>query len=166
MYIYILYIWLQLWYLKWRLYGRKCLTPCATRTHNLQTHTECSNTASRFVLNFWVLSQLQYKIKLPKFKSNFFLLLSEYNRASIDNVQKWFHITWWGHQMETLSTLLSLCAGNTPHKGRWPGALMYSLICTRTNGWVNTRDDGDLTRHRAHYEVTVMNCLVYRGNFL
>ena len=26
---------------------------------------------------------------------------------------------------------------NSPHKGQWRGALMFSLICTRINGWVN-----------------------------
>ena len=25
---------------------------------------------------------------------------------------------------------------NSPHKGQWHGALMFSLICTRINGWV------------------------------
>ena len=45
---------------------------------------------------------------------------------------------------------------NSPHKGQWRGALMFSLICTSTNGWANHRDDGDLRRHRAHYDVTVI----------
>ena len=26
---------------------------------------------------------------------------------------------------------------NSPHKGQWRGALMFSLICARINGWVN-----------------------------
>ena len=33
---------------------------------------------------------------------------------------------------------------------------MFSLICAWTNGRVNNRDAGDLRRHRAHYDVTVM----------
>ena len=45
---------------------------------------------------------------------------------------------------------------NSPHKGQWRGALMFSLICTWTNGWVNNRYAGDLRRHRTHYDVTVM----------
>ena len=45
---------------------------------------------------------------------------------------------------------------NSPHKGQWRGALMFSLICTRINGWVNNGKAGDLGRHRAHYDVTVM----------
>ena len=32
---------------------------------------------------------------------------------------------------------------------------MFSLICAWTSGWANNRDPDDLTRHRAHYEVTV-----------
>ena len=42
------------------------------------------------------------------------------------------------------------------HKGKWRGALMSSLICGRMNGWANNREDGDLRRHRPHYDVTVM----------
>ena len=46
--------------------------------------------------------------------------------------------------------------GKSPHKGQWRGALMFTLICTRINGWVNNREAGDLRRHRAHYVVIVM----------
>ena len=45
---------------------------------------------------------------------------------------------------------------NTPHKGQWRGALMFTLICDRINGWVNTREAGDLRRYRPHYDVIVM----------
>ena len=87
--------------------------------------------------------------------------------------------SWWRHQMETFSALLALCAGNSPvpgefplcvtfvrgihrspvnspHKGQWRGALMFPLICTWINDWVNNREAGDLRRHRAHYDVSVM----------
>ena len=74
--------------------------------------------------------------------------------------------SWWRHQMETFSALLALCAGNSPvpvnspHKGQWRGALMFSLICAWINDWVNNREAGDLRRHRGHYGVNVMdtNC--------
>ena len=81
--------------------------------------------------------------------------------------------------METFSALLAICAGNSPvpgefpaqrpvtrsfpqspvnspHKGQWRGALIFSLICVWINGWVNNREAGDLRRHRAHYDVVVM----------
>ena len=45
---------------------------------------------------------------------------------------------------------------NSPHKGQWRGALMFSLICARINGWVNNGEAGDLRRNRAHYDVIVM----------
>ena len=45
---------------------------------------------------------------------------------------------------------------NSPHKGQWRGALMFSLICAWIKGWVNTREAGYLRRHRAHHDVTVM----------
>ena len=45
---------------------------------------------------------------------------------------------------------------NSLHKGQWRGALVFSLICARINGWVNNREVGDLRRHPAHYDVTVM----------
>ena len=46
---------------------------------------------------------------------------------------------------------------NSPHKGQWRRALMFSLICVWINGWVNNREAGDLRRHRAHCDVIVMN---------
>ena len=45
---------------------------------------------------------------------------------------------------------------DSPHKGQWRGYLMISLICTWTNGQANNRYAGDLRRHRAHYDITVM----------
>ena len=47
-------------------------------------------------------------------------------------------------------------AVNSPHKGQWRGALMCSLICAWINGWVNNREVGDLSRHGAHYDVSIM----------
>ena len=45
---------------------------------------------------------------------------------------------------------------NSPHKGQWRGALMFSLTCAWLNACVNNRAAGDLRRHRAHYDVIVM----------
>ena len=69
---------------------------------------------------------------------------------------------WWRHQMETFPALLALCAGNSPvtgefpHKDQWRGALIISLIFAGINGWVNNRGAGDSSRHRAHYDITVV----------
>ena len=81
-----------------------------------------------------------------------------------NRVYNWIHfprltLSWWRHQMETFSALLALCAGNSPapvnspHKGQWRGALMFSLICAR----INDCEAGDLRRHRGHHDVNVMH---------
>ena len=51
---------------------------------------------------------------------------------------------------------------NSPHKGQWRGALIFSLICVWINGWVNNREVGDMRRYRAHYDVTVMTWIIWR----
>ena len=45
---------------------------------------------------------------------------------------------------------------NSPHKGQWRGALMFSLICLWIYGWINNREAGDFRRRRVHYNVTVI----------
>ena len=75
-----------------------------------------------------------------------------------------FHFAWWRHQMETFSASLAFVRGihrslvNSPHKGQWRGALMFSLVCAWISGWVNNREADDLRRHRSHYGVIVMGC--------
>ena len=44
---------------------------------------------------------------------------------------------------------------NSPHKGQWRGALMFSLICASINGWAKNREASYLGCHCAH-EVSVM----------
>ena len=63
------------------------------------------------------------------------------------HIVSWWPVTsWLHHQMEKKSL----------HKGQSRGALRFSLICAWTSGWTNKREVGDLRRHRAYYDVTVM----------
>ena len=88
----------------------------------------------------------------------FFLLY----RQSLADSRDEFPNTWWRHQMETFSRYWPVVRGihrssvDSPHKGQWRGALMSSLIYVWINGWANTRDTGDLRRHRVPYDVTVI----------
>ena len=50
---------------------------------------------------------------------------------------------------------------NSPHKGHWGGAWMFSLICAWMNGWVNNHESGYLRHHLTHYDITVMKYNVY-----
>ena len=75
-----------------------------------------------------------------------------------------FYESWWRHQMENFPRHWPFVRGihrspvNSPHKGQWRGALMFSLICVWRNGWVNNRGAGDLRRH-----VVIMTSLQSMG---
>ena len=75
-------------------------------------------------------------------------------------------VTWWRHQMETFPRNWPFVLGihrppvNSPHRGQWRGALMFSLICVWINDCVNNREAGDLRRYRAHYDVIVMSVYI------
>ena len=69
-----------------------------------------------------------------------------------DDVNKWKHFPcyWpfvWGIHRSRV---------NSPDKGQWRGALMFSLICAWIIGWENNREAGDLRSQCAHYKVTAM----------
>ena len=71
-----------------------------------------------------------------------------------DDVTKWKHFPrnwpfWRGIHRSPV---------NSPHKGQWRGALMFTFICAWIKGWVNNREGGDLRRHRAHYDIVVTLC--------
>ena len=79
--------------------------------------------------------------------------------------------SWWRHEMESFPRYWPFVRGihrsavNSPHKGQWRGAMILFLICALINGCVNTREAGDLWRHSAHYDVTIMflwcPCVLY-----
>ena len=79
-------------------------------------------------------------------------MLTKHEAPSHDDVIKWKHFSrYWPFVWE-----IHWSPVNSPHKGEWRGALMFSFICARMNGWVNNHEAGDLRRHRAHYDITVM----------
>ena len=73
---------------------------------------------------------------------------------------------WWRHKWKHFPRYWPFVRGihrspvNSPHKGQWRGAFMFSLICAWINGWVNNREAGDLKRHNAHYDVIVMKLVI------
>ena len=84
---------------------------------------------------------------------NLFTKLLSLSTPRHDDVIKWKHFPryWpfvWGIHRSPV---------NSPHKGQWRGALIFSLICVSINGWVNNREAGALRRYRAHYDVSVMS---------
>ena len=72
----------------------------------------------------------------------------------------WNYVTsWWRDKMETFQRYWPFVRGihrspvNSPHRGQWRGALMFSFIWI--NGWVNNRHAGDFIRPHAHNDVIV-----------
>ena len=74
------------------------------------------------------------------------------NNGLHDDVIKWSSFRVTGHVCGEIHRW----PANSHHKGQWRGALVFSLFCAWIKGWVNNREAGDLRRHRAHYDVTVM----------
>ena len=94
-----------------------------------------------------------YRYKNPHYKPKTVWRPSKvYNGNPHDDIIKWKHFLryWpfvWGIHRSPV---------NSPHKGQWRGALMFSLIYVWINSWVNNCEAGDLRCHCAHYDVIVM----------
>ena len=69
------------------------------------------------------------------------LLLAEtlLSHTSHDDVIKWKHFPHYWPFVRGIHR----SPVNSPHKGQWHGAYMFSLICAWINGWVNNREAGD-----------------------
>ena len=102
---------------------------------------------------------------------NLYYFQSLHPMTNVCQIPKWISalwgarycpMPWWSHQIETFSALLALCAGNSPLTGEFPSqspvtrSFDVSLICALDTR-VNNREDSDLKRHRAHYDVILMN---------
>ena len=79
---------------------------------------------------------------------------------------------WWRHKMETFSTLLAICAGNSPVAGEFPAQRPVTLsfdvfIDLRLNKRLIKQSWGWwFETNRAHYDVTVMHANWYARCFL
>ena len=107
---------------------------CARRRH-LQCHLFCT-------VNTMTVDGLE--MQGPSYH-NVDIVPVEYSEVSIRLV---IHLKWISCIIIWITSLFHRSPVNSPHKGQWRGALMFSLICTRINGWVNNGEAGDLRRHR------------------
>ena len=72
---------------------------------------------------------------------------------SHDDIIKWKHfLCYWPFVSGIHQSLV-----DSPHKGQWHGALIFSLVCIWRNSWVNNQDAGDLKCSHAHYDIIVIN---------
>ena len=69
-----------------------------------------------------------------------------------DDILKWkYFLHYWPFVRGIHQSLV-----DSPHKFQRCRALIFSLICAWTNGWVNTGDAGDLRCYHAYYNITAM----------
>ena len=106
---------------------------------NIQRDTLRSNTAV-MPISF---CHLKIRICWDRFRSN-------------SNYMTWTHFPWywpfvWGSHWWPV---------NSPHKGQWRGALMFSFICAWIKAWVNNLEASDLRRHHGHYDVIVTSTFI------
>ena len=75
-------------------------------------------------------------------------------------VKFWYHdeVIKWKHFPRYSSFVRGIHRSpvNSPYKGQRRGALVFPLNCVWINGWVNSREAGDLRPYRTHCDVTVM----------
>ena len=79
-------------------------------------------------------------------------VLIKYPEGYHDDAIKWKHFPchW------TIVRGIHQSPVNSPQKVQWYAASMFSWVCAWTNGWLINRDAGDLNRHHAHYDVTII----------
>ena len=118
----------------------------------------------RWILMFWIISPTW--IYITSYNPQQHSIIRQDKTGAHDDVIKWKHFPgYWPFVRGIHRSPL-----NSHHKGQWRGSLVFSWICTLAYGWINNRDAGDLRRHRAHYDVTVMqheHCRIieHRPNF-
>ena len=140
--------------------------------------TQIKDVIRFFMRSFHPCSCRQCYIVHPRYITGIFVQISHKRRPiahpwgrgmgdlgvqSLSNLLILSRHSWWSHQTETFSALLAICVWgihrfpvNSPHKGQWRRALMFSLICVWINSWVNNCEAGDLRCNHAHYDIIVM----------
>ena len=93
------------------------------------------------------------RLKMVAFVNSLWVILSKDSAHwEHDDVIKWRHFPRYSPFVRGIHR----SPVNSPHKGQWRGSLMFSFICAWIYSWVNSREAGDLRRHRAHHDVIVM----------
>ena len=81
--------------------------------------------------------------------------------------------SWWRHQMEKISALLAICAGNSPVTGEFPTRrpvtrnfdVSFDLHLNKKMS-KQKREAGDLRRHRAHFDAILIMLVIFCRNII
>ena len=137
-----------------------CYRACTTQTQSIpvKVNQDISGSPTESQRGSQKISRVIWQLCETRHDPNFvvtvgtFVVITPEATSLHDDVIKWKHFPryWpfvWGIHRSPM---------NSPHKGQWRGALMFSLICVWINGWVNNRETGDLRRNHDHYDAIVM----------
>ena len=136
------------------------------QTHISPTVSEYLNNVRRIMKSIWLLYLIPTKwviyiiMKSRLANSDFhawFTKLQLHNQQ-MSNMGVLWRISWYFPRYWPFVWGIHRSPMNSPHRVQWRGALIFSLVCARINGWVNNREACDLGRHCAHYDVIVMIC--------
>ena len=112
-----------------------------------------------------ILSQMSKHIWFPEMKAMIFIIIWYRNGPDVElliDLKTYYIVTMMTSSNGSIFRVTGHLRGEFPVTGEFPSqrpvtrGLMFSLICAWINGWVNNREAGDLRRHRAHYDITVM----------
>ena len=117
----------------WSLFGAKdIITPLETKScHNAKPflywrHRRLSWPQPLTVkLALWQILVFNSRCQFESRKINIFGVLLRFGSSDFCQYPSWLLISlwdnpWWRHQMETFSTLLVICVGNSPFTGEFP----------------------------------------------
>ena len=133
----------------WNTASFYCTFPRPISTHIASTQI-CQVNQESAISDWWRIS-IMYPHQINYLSWNGYWICKPFDQNH-DDVIKWNHFprNW------PFVRGIHRSPVNSPHKGQWRGALMFSLICVWINNWVNNREAGDLRRYRAHSDVIVM----------
>ena len=120
--------------------------------NNLKTLKKIEFCETSAIMLGWYLFYVIGQARQPLISWYPAMQISFYN-SFYDDVIKWKHFPrYWPFVRRIHRSRV-----NSPLKGQWRGALMFSLISFWIKVWVNNGEAGDLRRYRAHYDDTVMS---------
>ena len=108
-------------------------TAQSTKTTLLLTPTFCENVSVWMTKNYFCIHKSR----------SISIFLSAITPNYHDDVIRWNHFPCYGPFVRVMHR----SPVDSPHKGQWRRALMFSLICAWTNGWANDWFDTP-SRHR------------------
>ena len=125
---------------RWKTWSERVM--CIWRQHMLRTHKMSSlSIPVQWTMRNW---------------STLFRYLIAMQSASFLGIETWVQedVIKWKHFVRYWPFVRGIHRSpvNSPHKGQWRGALIFSLIYARINGWVNNGKAGDLRRYWAYYD--------------